>query len=177
MEIIDEIDLEDKEEIAEQGKDDLFFAMLNGKTVSEKVATSRGEFVIKFPKQKDIIAISRLAAFMRGGIPAGNFDPAGDYEIQKCATLDITVENGPAWFNKAKKKDQNFSWRNVPDAGFVDEVYAKALSFRQEVQNRLRGIKETSNGGTAEEVSGSLPDDVGDGLFSGVARKTSGSGS
>jgi hypothetical protein len=108
---------------------------------------------------------------MRAGIPAANFDAGGDYEIQKCATLDVMVESGPSWFNQAKKKDQNFSWGNVPDAGFVDEVYAKALSFRQRVQTRLKGIEEAPNGGAAEEIPGGVPENVGDGVFSGVASK------
>lgn len=171
MELTDEINLEGKDKPSEEKKEDIFFSMLSGKTVKETASTSKGDFVFKFPKQKDLIAISRIAAFMRAGIPAANFDAGGEYEIQKCATLDVMVESGPAWFNQAKKKDPNFSWGNVPDAGFVDEVYAKALSFRQKVQNRLKGIEESPNGGTTEEISGGVPENVGDGVFSGVASK------
>jgi hypothetical protein len=164
MEVTDEIKEENE---AGENTDDLFYQMLNGQTAQETISTSRGDFVIKYPKQKDIITIARTAAFMRAGIPAANFDTAGDYEIQKIATLDITVESGPAWFNKAKKKP-GFSWRDVPDANFVDEIYAKALSFRQEVQEQLNKIKKPHAKRPDGEVSGSVPADVDDGLFSEV---------
>jgi hypothetical protein len=167
-EFTDEINSEKTETaMTEEKQGDMFFTMLSGKTVKETVSTSRGDFVVKFPKQNDMIAIARLAAFMRTGIPAGNFDASGDYEIQKCATLDVIVDNGPAWFNKAKKAPE-FSWRNMPDAYFVDEVYAKAMSFRQTVQAELRGVKGAADNGNAEETSESVPKNVGGGLFSGI---------
>jgi hypothetical protein len=168
MEITTEIKQEKAETLNDDKKSDLFFTMLNGNTVQDTITTSRGDFTVKFPKQGDLINIARLAALMRAGIPAGNFDSSGEYEIQKCATLDVIIDTGPSWFNKIKK-DLNFSWRNMPDAGFVDEVYAKALSFRAAVQEELRGIKSDAVTESAEEVSGSVPPDVGGGLFSGVA--------
>jgi len=170
MEYTEEIKQDKTEPLSEEKKDDLFFTMLNGQTVEETVNTSRGNFVIKFPKQGDLITIARLAAFMRSGIPANNFDGSGEYEIQKCATLDVTVASGPSWFNKLKKQP-SFSWRNMPDANFVDEVYAKALSFRAAVQERLKGIEEHGDSKPVEEVSGGVPADVDDGLFSKVASK------
>ncbi len=170
MEYAEEIKQDKTETLSEEKKDVLFFNMLKGQTVKETVNTSKGDFVIKFPKQGDLITIARVAAFMRNGIPAANFDNSGEYEIQKCAALDVTVESGPAWFNKIKK-DPNFSWRNMPDAHFVDEMYAKALSFRAAVQERLRGIQEDGPEDTVEEVSGGVSDDVDDGVFSGVAGK------
>jgi hypothetical protein len=167
-EFTDEIKSDREETLPEEKKGDLFFTMLNGQTVKETIKTSRGDFTVKFPKQNDLLTIVRLAAIMRNGIPASNFDGAGDYEIQKCATLDVMVDGGPAWFDKLKK-DPNFSWRNMPDANFVDEVYAKALSFRAGVQADFRGVKGDANGGTPEEVPEGVPSDVGDGAFSGVA--------
>ena len=176
MEITSEIKQDKTEPLDDGKKGDLFFTMLNGSTVKETITTSRGNFVVKFPKQGDLITIARLAAFMRAGIPAGNFDSSGEYEIQKCATLDVVVDSGPAWFNKVKK-DLNFSWRVIPDAGFVDEVYAKVLSFRQAVQTELRGIKSDAADGPPEEIPGGVPADVGGGLFSGVAGSTKRGGS
>jgi hypothetical protein len=172
MKITDEISRENETLDAEK-EGDLFFAMLNGKTVEDTVSTSKGDFVVKFPKQKDVISIARTAAFLRSGIPASHFDSAGDYEIQKIAALDVMVESGPAWFEKIKKSP-NFSWRYVPDAYFVDEVYAKALSFRQEIQEQLRGTKKPKPQNPSEEASGGLPADVGDGLFQGVAVTSAG---
>ncbi|MDR0473586.1 MAG: hypothetical protein LBH43_07950 [Treponema sp.] len=167
MPLCDE-ELEEKEVVLDEKQDDVFFAMLNGRAYKETIATSRGEFVVKFPKQKDVIAIAKLTAFMRSGIPADNFDSAGDYELQKCATLDVCVESGPPWFNKIKKS-QKFSWRNMPDSSFADEVYSRVLFFRQKVQAEINRNKEPPAGGTAEPASGGVPPDVGDGLFSGAS--------
>jgi len=163
-----EINSGKEEALSEEKKGDLFFTMLNGQTVKDTVKTSRGEFVVKFPKQADLITIARLSALMRAGIPAGNFDGTGEYEIQKCATLDVIVDSGPAWFNKAKKSP-DFSWRNMPDANFVDEVYAKALSFRQEIQAELRGTAGNAAGEPTEKVSEGVSPNVGGGIFQGVA--------
>jgi hypothetical protein len=176
VDLTDEIDREETETLPKEKTGDLFFAMLNGKTVQDTISTSRGDFVVKFPKQKDVLTIARMAAYLRSGIPAGNFDGSGEYEIQKIATLDVMVDSGPAWFDKARK-GKDFSWRNVPDASFVDEVYAKALSFRQKIQEQLKGAKKPSPQTSSEEVSGDLPADVDDGLFSGVAAAAPESGS
>ena len=142
MKLVDDIDNDVAENQADEEKSKLFYAMLNGQNVTDTIQTSRGDFFVKFPKQADLISISRIAAFMRGGLPASAFDAVSEYEIQKCATLDVMVISGPAWFENAHKKDKNFSWRDVPDAHFVNEVYAKALEFRQGVQNQLTGNKE-----------------------------------
>jgi len=170
MEYTEEITQGKNEPLSEEKKDTLFFTMLKGQTVKDTVKTSRGEFVVKFPKQGDLITIARLAAFMRAGISASNFDASGDYEIQKVATLDVTVDSGPAWFNKLKK-DANFSWRNIPDANFVDEVYAMVLSFRAAIQERLKGNEEYGVTETPEEVSGGVPPNVGGSLFSGITSR------
>jgi hypothetical protein len=175
MELTDDISNDDAAVTpAKKKKNKLFFAMLNGKTMSETITTSMGEFTVRFPKQKDIISIGRIAAFMRGGLPAAAFDAVSEYEIQKCAALDVMITGGPKWFEKARKKDKNFSWRDAPDAHFTDEVYAKALQFRQGVQNRLAGNKEAVAENPDGENAGDVPSDVGDGVFSGVASSVEG---
>jgi hypothetical protein len=168
VKLTEEINRDEVETLPDGKKESLFFALLNGQTVTETIKTSRGGFEIKYPKQKDIISIGRVAAYMRSGIPAVNFDAAADYEIQKCASLDVMVSGGPAWFESAKKADKNFSWRNVPDAHFIDEVYAKALEFRQTIQKQLTGDREPVPEGINGEDAGGLLPDVGDGVFSGV---------
>ena len=150
-------------------RDKYFYAMLNGETVTDTIKTSRGEFTAKFPQQKDVISIGRIAAYMRSGIPAANFDAASDYEIQKVATLDVMITSGPPWFENARKKNKNFSWRDVPDARFVDEVYAKALQFRQGVQEDIEGDQENASESPAGEDAGGVPPDVGDGVFQGAS--------
>jgi hypothetical protein len=173
MELTKDIDNEGQEKAAETAfdgkRDRLFYAMLNGQAVTDTVKTSRGDFIVKFPKQKDIISIGRIAAFMRNGIPAANFDAASEYEIQKVATLDVMVVSGPAWFENAKKKNKNFSWRYVPDARFVDEAYAKALQFRQGIQEDIAGDQEAEPEKPNGENAGGVPSDVGDGVFSGAS--------
>jgi hypothetical protein len=143
----------------EEKKDVLFFSMLNGNTVQETITTSRGEFVVKYPRQTDLITIGVVSAFMRCGLPAANFNKESDYEIQKCATLDVVVETGPEWFSKLRKAP-DFSWRNIPDSNFVDEVYAKVLTFQQNVNTVFRGsVGKTADKKTNEDMSGAVPSD------------------
>jgi len=168
MELTSEIKSTEADAMANGKENALFYAMLNGQTVTETIQSSRGEFQIKFPKQDDLITISRIAACMRNGIPAVQFDNASEYEIQKVATLDVMVSSGPAWFNKIKK-DADFSWGDMPDANFADEIYAKAVTFRQRVQATLRGVEGSSDNETSGENAGGVPSNVGDGLFSGTS--------
>jgi hypothetical protein len=173
MPLTEEID-NGNEKLPEETERDMFFAMLEGRTCEDFIETSRGKFKAKYPKQKDLITIGRIAAFMRGGIPASQFDESTEYEIQKCAALDVIISGGPAWYERAKKKDKNFSWRNVPDAHFVDEVYAKAQQFRQKVQEQLAGHKKPAAKEADRENAGGVPADVGDGLFEGVSSSSQG---
>lgn len=167
MEITDEIK---NEEYSEEKQNDIFYTLLSGKTYKETVETSRGNFVLKFPKQKDVMQIDRRVALMRGGVPAESFDAIANFNLQKVATLDVMVESGPKWYDNLKSKNPNFSWGDMPDGNFIDEVYSKAYTFRAEVQRKLGGDEEK----TADKVSDgeSVPADVGNGLFSGVAGKS-----
>lgn len=167
MEITDEIK---NEEYSEEKQNDIFYTLLSGKTYKETVETSRGNFVLKFPKQKDVMQIDRRVALMRGGVPAESFDAIANFNLQKVATLDVMVESGPKWYDNLKSKNPNFSWGDMPDGNFIDEVYSKAYTFRAEVQRKLGGDEEK----TADKVSDgeSVPTDVDNGLFSGVAGKS-----
>ena len=164
MEISDEIK---QEEVFDEAKqEDIFYSLLNGKTVKETIETSRGKFVVKFPKQKDLLAVDRRVAYMRGGIPAMNFDEAANFALQKIAYLDVVVESGEAWFNNLKK-NKNFTWGDMPDVNFTDEVYVKAWSFRNQVQTLFTENEANTNRATAEQAD--VSETVGDGLFSDVA--------
>ena len=68
FEISDEI-VEKEEESTEQQKDDIFYAIILGKQITKTIHTSRGDFVVKFPKEKDRTAIDLLEASRRGGVP------------------------------------------------------------------------------------------------------------
>ena len=107
---------------------------------------------------------------MRGGVPAESFDAIANFNLQKVATLDVMVESGPKWYDNLKSKNPNFSWGDMPDGNFIDEVYSKAYTFRAEVQRKLGGDEEK----TADKVSDGegVPADVDNGLFSGVAGKS-----
>jgi len=142
MKICDEVSNEEgKEVILDGNTDEVFLLMLNGKSVMDTIKTSRGDFKVKYPKQKGLIIIGRLAAIMRGGVSATAIDASAEYEIQKCAVLDVIVTGGPTWFEDAKK-NPNFSWMNMPDSHFADEVYAKVLAFCAVVHEKLKRIKE-----------------------------------
>lgn len=164
MELTDEI--EQQEVFDEAKQEDIFYSLLNGKTVKETIETSRGKFVVKFPKQKDLLAVDRRVAYMRGGIPAMNFDEAANFALQQVAYLDVVVESGEAWFNNLKK-NKNFTWGDMPDVNFIDEVYVKAWSFRNQVQTLFTENEANTNRAAAEQAD--VSETVGDGLFSDVA--------
>ena len=151
----------------EEKQRDIFYTLLNGKTVTEKIETSRGEFVVKFPKQKDIMQVERRAALLRGGIPAESFDKNANFAFQKIAVLDGVGESGPDWCNRAKKRSENFTWGDMPDINFIDEVYVKAWTFRNEVQEKFGRNEKEADGGNFDRKD--VQNDVGDDLFSGVA--------
>jgi hypothetical protein len=76
------------------------------------------------------------------------------------------IESGPAWFENAKKEIKSFSWRDMPDADFIDEVYALAYSFRQTVQGKFKRPDIKAAG---KDERKSVETSVDDGLFSEVA--------
>lgn len=167
MEITEEI--KQAEVFDDEKQEDVFYALLNGKTVKETIETSRGKFVVKFPKQKDLMFIDRKIAAMRGGLPASSFDDMANFSMQKVAYLDVIIESGENWFNNIKEKNKSFSWGDMPDTDFIDEVYVKAWSFRLKVQSNFRGNEEKTDKGTVVEEN--ISETVDNGLFSGVAGK------
>lgn len=117
MELTEEIK---NEEYSQEKQNDIFYTLLSGKTYKETVETSRGNFVLKFPKHKDVMQIDRRVALMRGGVPAESFDTIANFNLQKVATLDVMVESGPKWYDNLKSKNPNFSWGDMPDSNFID---------------------------------------------------------
>lgn len=166
MEIVKEINHEETDRL-ELNEDDLFYKLLTGETVQDTIHTSRGDFVVKYPKQKDLMYIDRRAAAMRGGLPAESFDAAAAFSIQKIAFLDVVIVSGEKWFEAVKKKNSSFSWAEVPDVTFIDEVYTKAWLFRSSVQAKLQKKDKAADPGTSDNAD--VQSAVGDGLFDGVA--------
>lgn len=137
MELVDLPKVEEKNELSEFQKENLFDSIVRGKDVIEKIKTSRGDFEVKFPRAKDLETIGRLTAYRLNGINEKCFDDATYSLIQQIATLDVVVRSGPAWYENAKKENTNFSWGDIPSQKFIGEVYAKAFEFRFKVQNML----------------------------------------
>lgn len=168
MKVTDEIK-EDKaiEPLSKEREDDIFYTLLRGKTLTDDIETSRGKFVVKFPKQKDIMAIDRRVAAMRGGLPAESFDSSANFALQKIAFLDVVIESGEPWYENVKKENKNFSWGDMPDGNFIDEVYIKAWTFRNEVQKKFERHEEKSDNGTSNGKD--VQTDVDNGIFQGIA--------
>jgi hypothetical protein len=144
MQIVDPIDTQTTvEQLTEPEREDYFAKMVMGKDVTETLDTSRGPFVVKYPKPKDMMSIGRLAAFRRDYKPAGAFDGQTEMYNTMASTLDIVVVSGPQWFENAKKKNLSFSFMEVPSREFIAELYGKAYSFRDTVDQRL--LPETGN--------------------------------
>ena len=157
-----------KEEVmSDDEQKDLFYALANGKSATEEIETSRGKFIVKFPKQKDLNAIDRRVALMRGGVPADSFDIGATFNLQRVAYLDVCVVSGENWYNNLKKQNQNFSWGDMPDVKFVNEVYVKAWDFRNKIQKYFESDEAETDQGTIDDAD--VSPIVDNGLFSGVA--------
>ena len=141
------------ETLSNEEKDDMFTQLLMGQDAISEVETSRGKFTVKFPKQKDSLAIGRLMCINRGGLPASSFDVETENRNLICSTLNILVVGAPSWFDNAKKKDKNFSFEEVPDEEFLLELYQKACSFRVEVQESFKEKKGAESRGIPDGES------------------------
>lgn len=165
MKVVDKV--ETKEELlSETQENDLFYQLVRGKDITETIETKRGSFIVKFPKEKDIIKIGRLCALRRGGIAATNYDAATDQNIYVTSFLDIVVLSGPAWYENAKNENKNFGWEEMPDIDFVNDVYMKAYTFRNKVQEQFRN--ENRAGDNKETGNKNISKTVQDGLFEGI---------
>lgn len=163
--------LEQKEEtLDESSQNELFMSLIMGKDAVETISTTKGDFVVKFPRAKDIEDIGRRTAFRLNGIAAKCFDYDTYALIQMIATLDVIIVSGPSWYEKAKKRNINFSWQDIPTLDFIREVYAKAYNFRQEVQKQLESDKGETNIGMANNGDGNS--DSQPGLFEDMSGET-----
>lgn len=135
------------EVLSTEERDDVFTQLLMGNDATSEVETSRGTFTIKFPKQKDSLAIGRLMCINRGGLPASSFDVETENRNLICSTLNILVIGAPSWFENAKTKVKSFSFEEVPDEEFLLELYQKACSFRDEVQASFKEKKGAESTG------------------------------
>lgn len=160
--------LEKKEEsLSEKKINDMFEALIEGKDITDVVTTKKGNFEIKFPRAKDLEEIGRLAAYRLNGIPAKCFDNATYSLIQKTSALDVLTVKGPEWFEKCKKEKINFSWQDIPSQVLIEEVYAFALRFRDEVSEKIEGdTKPTDREVAAGHDSGEVTESN---LFEGLS--------
>lgn len=154
------------EKLEETEKEDLFISLLMGKDATGTVETKYGSFTVKYPKEKDKIAIGRLMSINRGGLPAASFDIETENRNLICSTLNVVVTQVPPKWEKIKKEKPNWSFEEAPDDAFLMELYRKAGAFRDEVQ---RNISE-GKGATARSVSTgeSIPTAVETGAFDGL---------
>ena len=164
FEIVDPPKVEEKKP-TEAEKASLFESILMGKDITTKVTTSRGDFVVKYPTGKDLGTIDRIKAMRRNGISADSFDALAGYTSTVYATLDVVVIKGPEWFEKAKKDKPNFSFEGVPDDELINELYSRALDFRNNVQGRIKSERED----TKEASFAGPKETVDDGAISGIA--------
>jgi hypothetical protein len=148
-------------------REDVFTRLVMGKDVTSKVATSRGEFVVKYPKRGDAISIGRIMAYRRNGLPAASFDAVTERSMMVCASLDAIVVTGPDWFTAARKANPNFSFQEVPDEDFLEELYRKACDFREEMQ-KVIGKGAGAKAVPVSSVEGNQAS-LGDGLFDGLS--------
>ncbi len=166
--VVDHINTQERiEKLTEEQKDDYFTQMVLGKDVTETVKTSRGEFVVKYPKTNDFIRIGKLAAVRRNYQPAESFDQETEMITMMTSTLDVIVVSGPPWFENAKKINQNFSFLEVPSRAFIAELYGKAYTFREEVEQSFEQGEESADSRVPAKASDD--DAVDGGAFGGLS--------
>ena len=169
MEVVDHIDTQERvEKLTEEQRDDLFTKLIKGQDVTETVETSRGEFVVKYPKAADILTIGKIAAIRRNYKPIEGFDAESEMINIMASTLDVVVVSGPKWFEEARKAKESFSFLEVPSRVFLAELYGKAYSFREKVEQRLN----QAEGSVDQRISPETGDDgpVDSGAFGGLSR-------
>lgn len=160
--------LEEKKEpeLNQKETNDLFKKIVLGQDVTDVIKTSRGDFKIKFPRARDLENIGRVLASRLRGIPVSCFDVNSYNLMLWVATLDCLVLEGPDWF-KLAQKNQNFSWRDIPSAAYIQEVYERVMVFREEVQKKVESNPNNENIGMAD--IGSSDDTSEPGLFDGLS--------
>lgn len=167
MKFIKSIKKNEDEILSESQKENLFESIVRGKDVTETIKTSRGDFVVKFPRTSDIETVGKLTAYRLKGINVQSFEPQVYNLIQMVAFLDVVTVTGPAWFENAKRDNKDFSWGDVPSQKYIDEVYAKALTFRKNVQELIDGDSDSGDKGLDAAAADSDADDAG--VFSDVS--------
>ena len=160
----------DNQNLSEKEREDIFTQLLLGQDATGEVETSRGTFTVKFPKEKDRLAIGRLMCVNRGGLPVNSFDIETENRNLICSTLNILVVKTPDWFEDAKKKVKNFSFEEVPDEEFLLELYQKACSFRDKVQESFRERRKTNIDGVSTKEN--MVNNVANNDFNGDRDKT-----
>ena len=138
IEVVDRIENQETEEkLAEEQREKLFDKLVMGKDATGKVETSRGVFTVKFPKPIDKLKIGNLEAARRNYRPAAGFSEEADMINTLASTLDVLVVSGPKWFMDLKEANKNFSFLEVPSQTFLLELFGKAHSFREDVEQRI----------------------------------------
>jgi hypothetical protein len=162
MEVVDHIDTQERvEKLTDDQRDDFFTRLVMGKDVTEKVETNKGIFTIKYPKPKELITIGRIAAMRRNFKPIEGFDAETEMINMMASTLDVMVVSGPKWFEDAKKANLNFSFLEVPSRMFLAELYSKAYSFRDKVEQRLNKTEKSNDKRVPPEKGDDGPVDSG----------------
>jgi len=173
IQVVDKIDTENRlDELNEKEKEDLFTRMVMGKDVICDVDTSRGKFTVKYPKQRELYSIGKLMAFRRNGLPSESFDAVADRINLISSTLDVVVVDGPQWYKSAKSENKNFSFLEVPDDKFLEELYQKAYTFRAKIYESLNTKTGKDNPGVS--AGSGAKDTVDSGPFEGLAEQPEG---
>ena len=142
---------------------DVFAALLEGKPVTTKVETARGNFTLKFPDANDKRRIRVLIADEKMGRPDDAFSWQDRQDIESAATLNVLVVNGPAWWETKMKK----RWDGFPDAKLMQDLLARGRLFRIQVE---RDIATSGYGRNVAGAPGSDTEEaVGGGAFQGLA--------
>lgn len=150
---------------------ELFYALLNGKCIEEDITTSRGVFTVRYPTPRDEATIDRKVAIARNGIAEAQYSTSANNTMYIIAFLNTVIVKGPEWYERAKSNKPDI-WGDIPDAAFIGEVFSGAITFRNRVQEELKGDTKHQDNPTSNPIDSNIPTPVGDGVFKGVASST-----
>lgn len=154
---------------APASEQDIFDALLSGKTIEATKETSRGTFTAKYPSGKDRLRTDQLRAYRRNGLSESAFDDRATWNNEVWTLLDICIISGPEWYRAIKSDNPNWTWEDCPDEQLTVELYRWVYSFREQIQAAIR--ESGPRGVTAVSPPVEPPKAMADGAFSGLANR------
>ena len=153
---------EEKNEKNEKNENDLIFEkLLKGEDITEKIETDRGEFLLKYPLQKEHKEIIKKRIKYLEDL---NIDNLTDNELTAynvIAILDTVIIKSPEWWTSA------YNIFNI-DYSLILELYRGYLLFSRKIQDHCNNSRIGKDDNRDDRDNKN--ETMGIGLFSGSSK-------